>query len=55
MDILFDCSYGVSGDMLVGALIDLGANVEVLKNAISSLNLSGYKIEIKKVKTTDLL
>lgn len=50
MDILFDCSYGVSGDMLVGALIDLGANVEVLKNAISSLNLSEYKIEIKKVK-----
>jgi len=40
-----DCSYGVSGDMIVGSLIDLGANPKVIKDALSKI----AKIKIKKV------
>ncbi len=50
MDILFDCSSGVSGDMIVGALLDLGANEDKLKSAIKSLKLEKNAIFIKKIK-----
>lgn len=50
MDILFDCSSGVSGDMIVGALLDLGANENKLKNAITSLNLKNCAIFIEKTE-----
>lgn len=44
----FDCSYGVSGDMLVASLIDLGANKEYILNALQSLGLGDFKIIISK-------
>lgn len=50
MDILFDCSSGVSGDMIVGALLDLGADANKLKETIKSLNLTKYAISIKKTE-----
>lgn len=33
MKLLFDCFYGVSGDMIVGALLDLGADQNILKKS----------------------
>ena len=46
-DILyFECFSGISGDMTVSALIDIGADKDVLLKALESLNVSGYKIEI---------
>ncbi len=44
-----DCSSGISGDMTVAALLDLGADRQVLLDALKSLPLSGYSIEIKDV------
>ncbi len=43
-----DCFSGVSGDMFLGALIDAGLPVDVLKKAIGTLPIDGYTIEIKK-------
>ncbi|MCD8348600.1 MAG: nickel pincer cofactor biosynthesis protein LarC [Lachnospiraceae bacterium] len=44
-----ECSSGISGDMTVAALLDLGADRGVLEQALKSLPLSGYSIEIKDV------
>lgn len=44
--IYFDCTMGVSGDMVLGALLDLGINVETLKKGLSKLNLGNFDIEI---------
>lgn len=45
-----ECSSGISGDMTVAALLDLGASEEVLRNALESLNLEGYRIAVTRVK-----
>jgi uncharacterized protein (DUF111 family) len=45
----YDCFCGISGDMNLGALIDLGVDKEYLLNEISKLNLdSEYEIKIEK-------
>lgn len=49
-----ECNSGISGDMAVAALLDLGANEEVLRNAISSMNLAGFEIEVRRVKKAGL-
>ncbi len=46
----FDCFAGISGDMTLGALIDAGADSDKLRQALSSLNISGYHIEINKIE-----
>jgi uncharacterized protein (TIGR00299 family) protein len=40
----FDCSSGISGDMILGALVDVGAPFDKLKEGLSQLNLDGYYI-----------
>ena len=44
----FDCFSGISGDMIIGALIDLGLDINFLENELKKLNLKDYKIESKK-------
>ncbi|HBX47298.1 MAG TPA: TIGR00299 family protein, partial [Clostridiaceae bacterium] len=45
----FDCFSGISGDMTVGALIDIGVPQEYILNNLSLLNINDeYEIEIKK-------
>jgi uncharacterized protein (TIGR00299 family) protein len=44
----FDCFSGISGDMILGALIDLGLDQKTLMKHLSKLKLSGYEIEILK-------
>ncbi len=44
-----ECTSGISGDMAVAALIDLGADQKKLIQALDSLPMSGYTVEIKDV------
>jgi pyridinium-3,5-bisthiocarboxylic acid mononucleotide nickel chelatase len=50
-----ECYSGISGDMSVAALIDLGADVEVLLSGLKSLNVDGYKIEISKKEKSGIV
>ena len=50
----FDCFAGISGDMTIGALIDLGIDVESLKQQIASLGLSGYEIKVDRVERSGI-
>nr|WP_321451433.1 nickel pincer cofactor biosynthesis protein LarC [uncultured Carboxylicivirga sp.] len=45
-----ECYSGISGDMTVAALLDLGADQQVLLDALNSLPVDGYKIEVSRVK-----
>lgn len=44
-----ECYSGISGDMTVAALLDLGADERVLREVLDSLPMSGFRVEIKRV------
>lgn len=44
-----ECTSGISGDMAVAALLDLGASREKLKKALKSLPVKGFDIKISRV------
>ena len=46
----FDCHAGVSGDMILGALVDAGLQVEVLQRELDKLGLEGVVLQDGKVK-----
>ena len=43
----YDCFAGISGDMNLGALVDLGVPVEHLEKELSKLNIEGFRLEAK--------
>ncbi len=45
----FDCFSGISGDMVLGALVDLGWPVKELERELDKLDLFDYQIEAEKV------
>ena len=46
----FDCSSGVSGDMMLGALADLGLDMSELTDVLSGMGLSNFELKAEKVK-----
>ncbi len=52
--LVLNASSGISGDMTVAALIDLGADKEKLMRMIKSLDLEGAKVVISRVKKSAL-
>ncbi len=49
-----DCFSGVSGNMLLGALLHAGLPEEVLQKTLAELKLSGWQLDIKPVTISDL-
>jgi uncharacterized protein (TIGR00299 family) protein len=45
----FDCFSGISGNMILGALLDAGLELEALKQGLAALGLSGYEIKARRV------
>ena len=49
-----DCSSGISGDMTVAALLDLGASEQHLREALSSLPAHGFDVAVTRVRKSGL-
>jgi len=49
MRVYFDCFAGLSGDMIIGAQLDLGVDFDSLNRQLLSLGLEGYRIKSHKV------
>jgi len=46
----FDCFSGISGDMVLGALADAGADLRSIESALRRLGLENWKISAEKVQ-----
>ncbi len=44
----YDCFAGISGDMNLGAMLDLGIEADYLKNELSKLPVSGYTLQVTR-------
>ncbi len=51
----FNCSSGISGDMILGALVDAGVPLEELKNRLALLPIRGYELRARKVKKAGIM
>ena len=49
-----ECYSGISGDMTVASLLDLGADEEVLNRALHSLGVDGFETKISRVLKSGL-
>lgn len=49
-----DCGSGISGDMFVAAMIDLGADPDTLEKALDSIPADGFFVEIGRVKKSGI-
>lgn len=54
MDLYLECATGISGDMTVASLLDLGADEKVLNEVLASIPLHGFKTEITRVKKSGI-
>jgi uncharacterized protein (TIGR00299 family) protein len=52
--VYFDCASGASGDMLLGALVDLGLPLELLRAELARVPLAGYGVEAHRVHRAGL-
>ena len=52
--VYFDCASGASGDMLLGAVVDLGLPLDLLRDELGKLPLAGYRLEAGRVSRSGL-
>lgn len=45
----FDCFSGVSGDMVLSAMVDAGLDAEALRSELDKLHLPGWRLEVDRV------
>ena len=49
-----ECNSGMSGDMFVAAMLDLGVDQQKLLDALASIPVDGFEIQISRVKKSGL-
>ena len=54
MILYFECCSGISGDMAVAAMLDVGADREALDRALSSLDIGGFEVSISRKQKSGL-
>lgn len=50
----FNCSVGVAGDMLLGSLIDAGADADDVADVLAGLDVDGYAVTFERVHRRSL-
>jgi uncharacterized protein (TIGR00299 family) protein len=50
----FDCFSGIAGDMTIGAMLDLGLDLEYLKTELKKLPVEGYELKSSRVVRANL-
>lgn len=50
----FDCFSGISGDMVLGALVDLGLDINELNDALTSIDLEEFRLESRDITSFGL-
>ena len=51
----FDCFNGVSGDMTLGALVDLGVDAGELAKRLAGLPIGHFKLRPEKIKRAGIM
>jgi len=53
--VYLDCASGASGDMVLGAAVDLGLPIERLSEEVAKLPLGGWRLEARRVTRSGLV
>ena len=54
MIVWFNCELGVAGDMVLGALVDAGADADHVAATIAALDIDGYELSFQPVRRASL-
>ncbi len=52
--LIFDPSYGCSGDMILGALVDAGVSIDELKMALAGIALDGFDVSSENTERNQI-
>lgn len=52
--LVLECTFGIAGDMMVGALLDLGASEERLRAVLGGLPVNGFETRVTRVERNGL-